>query len=238
MKQQKVYIKEINWPDFGEAQPVLTPTTDELNERIFKCREIMKQRNLSHLVIYGDREHFSNIMYLTHFDPRFEEALLIIGEKDTPLILVGNECVGHLPVSPLYNTGGLKYALYQPFSLLSQPRETSIELTPLLKRAGIDEGASVGCIGWKYFHPNEFVNANRMMEIPSFIVDTLRDICGYKHVENATDILMSPGYGLKSVLSPFEIAHFEFVNVMASEGMKNLLQNFRAGVTDFELLKE
>lgn len=238
MKQQKVYIKEINWPEFGEALPVLTPTADELNERISKCREIMKQRKLSHLAIYGDREHFSNMMYLTHFDPRFEEALLIISEKETPLILVGNECVGHLPVSPLYNTQELKYALYQPFSLLSQPRETSIELTPLLKDAGIDQGARVGCIGWKYFYPDEFADAGKMIEIPSFIVDTLRSICGYENVENASDILMSPRYGLKSVLSPFEIAHFEFVNVMASEGMKHLLRNFRTDVTDFELLKE
>lgn len=238
MKHKNVYIKEITWPEFGEATPILTPSAAELQGRIDKCREMMKQRKLSHLVVYGDREHFGNIMYLSHFDPRFEEALLIIGEKDAPLILVGNECVGHLSVSPLYNEGGLRHALYQPFSLISQPREKSVDLVSLLKMTGINEKAKVGCIGWKYYNSNEFPNANHMIEIPSFIVDTLRSICGYDQVENASDILMSPVYGLKSVLSPFEIAHFEFVNVMASQGMKRLLLNFRADVPDFELLRE
>ncbi len=41
----------------------------------------MEKRGLTHLVVYGDREHFGNIMYLTNFDPRFEEALLIIGKQ-------------------------------------------------------------------------------------------------------------------------------------------------------------
>ena len=32
-----------------------------------------------HLVVWGDREHSANIAYLTGFDPRFEEAVLIVG---------------------------------------------------------------------------------------------------------------------------------------------------------------
>lgn len=54
----------------------------------------MKSKELSHLVVYGDKEHFASLMYLVHFDPRFEEALLIIGISGSPLLLVGNECVG------------------------------------------------------------------------------------------------------------------------------------------------
>jgi hypothetical protein len=29
-------------------------------------------------MVYADREHFANMAYLTGFDPRFEEALLIL----------------------------------------------------------------------------------------------------------------------------------------------------------------
>jgi hypothetical protein len=69
-------------------------------------------------------------------------------------------------------------------------------------------------------------------------VETLRSICGYDKVINATGLLMSPAEGLRTQCSLHEIAFFEYSNIMASEGMKNLLKNFRYGITDFELVKE
>ncbi|WP_165021638.1 hypothetical protein [Dysgonomonas sp. ZJ279] len=238
MKNENVYLKEINWPEFGLASPIIYPEAEEIENRISKCREMMEHRNLTHLVVYGDREHFANLMYLAHFDPRFEEALMIISKEGAPLMLVGNECVGHLTVSPLYNAGKLRYERYQPFSLISQPRDESRGLAEILRGEGINDDSKVGCMGWKYYSDIEFADYQKAIEIPSFIVDKLRSICGYDNVLNASDILMSPAYGLKSILSAFEIAHFEFVNVMASEGLKNLFKNFRAGITDFELIAE
>jgi len=234
----KVYLKEIEYPDFGKSEPVIYPPVEELEQRISRCRQMMEQRNLSHLVVYADREHFANMMYLVHFDPRFEEAVLIIQKEGAPLILVGNECVGHLSVSPLYNAGKLRYERYQPFSLLNQPREDSRSLETIFREEGIGSQSRIGCIGWKYYSYEEFSDFRRTIEIPSFMVDTLRSLCRHHNVLNASDILMSPAYGLKSECSPFEIANFEFSNVMASEGMKNLLQNFRTDITDFELINE
>ncbi|MDD2475445.1 MAG: hypothetical protein PHI32_06000 [Dysgonamonadaceae bacterium] len=238
MAKNKVYLKDIDWPSFGEAAPIIFPSTVELMERITKCRLFMEERGLTHIVVYGDREHFSNLMYLTHFDPRFEEALLIITKEENPLILVGNECVSHLTVSSLYNSGLLRYERYQPFSLLNQPRNESRSLTNILIEEGIKKESKIGCIGWKYYSELEFKQSQYIIEIPSFIVDTLRSLSSYENVVNVTDILMSPSYGLKSSISSFEIAHFEFVNVMASEGMKKLITNFKSGITDFELVKE
>lgn len=239
MKKAEVYLKQIEYPDFGEASPIIYPEALEIEKRIANCRTMMKARNLSHLVVYGDREHFSNLMYLAHFDPRFEEALLIIRESPhTPLILVGNECVGHLTVSPLYNAGKLRYERYQPFSLLNQPRNESRSLETILTDEGIAANSKVGCIGWKYFTQPEFADCNTRIDLPSFITDTIRTLCGYENVVNATDMLVSSQYGLKSTLSPFEIAHFEWVNSMGSDGMRNLLVNFRTGITDYELIKE
>lgn len=238
MTNSNVYLKEIEWPRFGNAPPVLYPPADELASRIDACRRQMLSRGLTHLAVYGDREHFANLMYLTHFDPRFEEALLVIGLSGKPLILVGNECVGHLAASPLFNRKGLSHERYQPFSLLNQPRDKSRTLKEILSGEGIEGGSKVGCIGWKYFTPEEFAAYETTIEIPAFIADTLRALCGYENVVNASDMLMSPVYGLKSFLSPFEVAHFEFVNVMASEGVGNVLRNFRTGITDFELARE
>jgi len=236
--RNSVVLKEIDYPDFGIAAPVIYPPVSELEKRIASCREIMNERNLSHILVYGDREHFGNLMYLTHFDPRFEEALLIINAIDNPLLLVGNECVSHLTISPLYNAGKLRFERFQSFSLVSQPRNESRKLDTIFKEEGIGPDSKVGCVGWKYFDSSEFDDCRTRIDFPAFIADSLRSVCKFEHVMNATDILISPGYGLKTCLSPFEIAHFEWANVMGSEGMKHLLQNFKAGVTDFELIKE
>ena len=58
------------------------PPSSELETRIEKLRVRMEQLGLTHTVVYGDREHFANLTYLTGFDPRFEESLLIVGRND------------------------------------------------------------------------------------------------------------------------------------------------------------
>ena len=234
----KVHLKELQLPEFGTAEYPGAPALAEIENRISLCYEAMKARELTHLIVYGDREHFANSMYLTHFDPRFEEAVLILSTINSPLILVGNECVGHLPISPLYNAGKLRHERYQPLSLLSQPRDDSRQLETIFRSEGINQNSKVGCVGWKYFSENEFADYKQRIEIPAFIVDTLRSVCSYQNVVNATDILMSPKYGLRTTCSAYEIAFFEFSNVIASEGMKNLLKNFRADVKDFDLIRE
>jgi hypothetical protein len=240
MERNKVFLKEIDWPDFGmpASKAVPQPSVSEIEDRLRKCRELMNIRNLTHLIVYGDREHFANLMYLTHFDPKFEEALLIIKIDETPLILVGNECGGHLSVSPLFNSGKLRQERYQTFSLLNQPRSHSRPLESVFISEGVNNNSKVGCVGWKYFSGIEFPNPEKMIDIPSYIVETLRSVCGYDNVVNSTDLLMSPTYGLRTQCSVHEIAFFEYSNIMASEGMKNLLKNFKSDVTDFELIKE
>lgn len=232
---QPVYLKEVNWPDYGNAAPVIYPAEQELRQRIGNCRAQMEKRGLTHLLVYGDREHFANLHYLVHFDPRFEEALLVIDRERDPLLLVGNECVSHLPVSPLYQCGALRHERYQPFSLLSQPRNSSRPLAAILQEEGIGNRSAVGCIGWKYFSVAEFEQPETTIDLPSFITDTVRALCSEGSVVNATDIVQSPVYGLKANCSPFEIAHFEFSNSMAAGGMRRLLQHFETGITDFEL---
>ena len=58
-------------------------------------RERAAARGYDRLVVYADREHSANLAYLTGFDPRFEEAILVVGPAGDPAILVGNECYGH-----------------------------------------------------------------------------------------------------------------------------------------------
>ncbi len=63
-------------------------------DRVERLRERAARRGYDQLVVYADREHSANLSYLTGFDPRFEEAILIVGMTGTPTLLAGNECIG------------------------------------------------------------------------------------------------------------------------------------------------
>src|SRR5688572_14739195 len=111
-------LVEIQLPDFGplEAAPEIAGST--YAARMERLRARAQERGLDRLVVYADREHSANLAYLTGFDPRFEEAVLVVGPAGTPAILVGNECYGLAGAAPL----AMRRHLYQDLSLPSQPR--------------------------------------------------------------------------------------------------------------------
>jgi Xaa-Pro aminopeptidase len=225
---------EIEWPDFGMATRPEAPSVEEYEARIEAARERMRGESLTHLVVYGDREHFGNMTYLTGFDPRFEEALLVLTHDRDPLLIVGNECEAYLPVSPLYKAGKLRHERYQPFSLLSQPRDSSRELDAILAGEHITTHSTVGCVGWKYFY-HETEEPDKL-DIPAYIADSLRKLAG--EVWNATGLFMNPRDGLRTSCSPAEIAFFEYSNVLASEAMKQLIFALRDGILDTDLARQ
>src|SRR4029077_267549 len=134
----------------------------------------MEELKLTHIVVYADREHFANLAYLTGFDPRFEEALLVPARDDEPTLLVGNEDMAYTAISPL----ALRRVLYQTFSLLNQPRSSSPPLAKALSDAGVAASASqrVGLAGWKHFLPIESPRPEHWLEVPAYLVDTLREL--------------------------------------------------------------
>jgi Xaa-Pro aminopeptidase len=234
---KKATLVEMDWPEFGTCPPPKKKPVQEYMGRLESIYEEMNRRKLTHLVIYGDREHFANVAYTTGFDPRFEETILILSRDHDPLILVGNECESYLTISPLYNHGVLKAERYQTFSLLNQPRDESRPLREILAEIGINKRSLVGCIGWKYFSESEFTNPIHAVDIPSYIVDLLRELAGYKRIVNATDLFMHPDYGLRAVCSIHDVAYFEYTNIVASEGVKKMLFGMRDGMVDHDVVK-
>lgn len=219
-------LVEIDWPEYGPEPERPVFTAEELGARIEALRDAMELRGWTHVAVYGDREHFANLAWLTGFDPRFEEALLIVGADGVPLLLAGNECMSYLPVSPLRATGGLRAERYQPFSLLDQPRGESRTLRAIFEDEGIGAGARVGCVGWKsYGEPHA-------MDLPSYVVDTLRGLAGYEAVTDATEVVVR----LRAKASAAEIAFFEYTNFKASEALRRMMFAIREGMTDQELI--
>jgi Xaa-Pro aminopeptidase len=214
---------EIDWPDHGAPLPPPRPGREALADNIEALRRAMAGRGLSHLVVYGDREHFANVLWATGFDPRFEECLLIVRREGPPLLVVGNECWGYLGASALYQAGDLRAELYQPFSLLSQPRERSRRLGEILAAEAIGRGSGVGVVGWKYFTADEHDDPDHAVDVPSHIADALRALAGHDHVFNATDLMMHPDHGLRATVTIDEIAAFEFANHEATAAMRRMI---------------
>ena len=71
-------LAEVDLPDFGmpDTSPELPPSL--YAARLERLRERMETLGYDRLVVYADREHSANLSYLTGFDPRFEEAILVV----------------------------------------------------------------------------------------------------------------------------------------------------------------
>ena len=134
---------------FFERQKLPLPhfTAEDYLARLDLLTGRMREKGVSHVVIYGDREHFSNIEYFSSYDCRFEEALLIVDSEGGRWIIVGNEGMGYSHQIPY----PINRMLYQHFSLQGQPRDSSPTLEKLLEQAGIRPGSRVGVVGYKYF---------------------------------------------------------------------------------------
>ncbi len=238
MKAAKNFkLIEIDWPDFGPCEPPSPPPAVEFERRLDDARSAMARSKLSHLVVYGDREHFANLAYLTGFDPRFEEAILILRPEATPLLLVGNEGVGHLPASPLHNAGRMRHERFQSFSLVDQPRDEGRNLRDIFRSEGLQRGLRVGAVGWKYFLPTEVGDPEHTLDLPAYVADTLRALAGKSNVVNAAALLIGAEAGLRTRCSAFEIAYFEYTNTLASDSVRRMIRGVRSGMTDRQIMQ-
>jgi Xaa-Pro aminopeptidase len=224
-------LQRMDWPDNGT--PDLPPafSMPEAEVRLQAVRAAMGRAGYAALVIYGDREHAANLHWLTGFDPRFEEAVLVVTEGDA-LLIAGNECLAYTVVSPLVAGGKLRTGLCASLSLPSQPRG-SRRLWEWLN--GIIPAASkIGAVGWKWYEAEELppgADPALALDIPAFLADPLRDRAA--RVENATALFMHPGHGLRARSSIDDIARLEFSNHMAASALRRMVFAFQDGMTDF-----
>lgn len=221
-------LDTVDLPDFG-----MPSTTPELPDHIYpnrleRLRERAASRGYDHVVVYADREHSANLSYLTGFDPRFEEAMLIVGQNGKPAILVGNECVGMARSAPL----PMEVRLFQDFSLPNQPRDRSLSLADILADEGLRRGVAVGTVGWKTF------SDPGRIEIPSFLTDELRQAVGEQgRVENATDLLIDAANGLRVINEIEQLAYFEYAACQTSQGVRQLLFGLEPGMTERQAVR-
>jgi Xaa-Pro aminopeptidase len=218
----------IDWPDTGMPEVPAEPDLAARRARLAALRGAMAARRLDALVIYGDREHAANLEWVTGFDPRFEEALLVV-TPDRALLMAGNECRPYTAISPLVAAGDVAVEHCASLSLISQPRR-SRRIADILADI-VPAGGLVGAAGWKYFGPDETDLPETALDLPAFLADPLRALAG--RVVNATDLLMHPHHGLRCTVDADEIARLEFANQMAARALTRLMFALREGETDF-----
>jgi hypothetical protein len=182
------------------------------------------------VVVYGDREHAASLIYLTNLDPRFEEALLVLG-RGTRTLILGKEDVGYVPIVPIE----VDVVCCPTFSLMGIDRNDGPTLEEALRDLGIGGGDRVGVVGWKALEPGEWDGREAAIFAPAFFVDTLRAIAA--SVFDATAVLTNPRSGQRVFNSADQIAVFEWGASRCSSWVHAILGAARPGVSEREAFR-
>lgn len=201
----------------ASALPLFSP--EEITVRLAKFKNRFENEGYDAAVVYADREHVSNFLYLTGIEPRFEEALLVI-TKETNTFILGNECENLAKLSPIDHS-------VIRCSMLSLPNQPMVSYEPLentFVKLGLS-GLKVGVIGWKLL-PRD------MYDIPTFIYSAISEVAA--ETANLTDILINPIDGLRLFNTATDIAVYEYGATVVSEGVERLFDNLKEGMSELE----
>ena len=215
-----------------ESDMLPAPPAIAVEEYEQRVQTLYRRAAADWVVVYGDREHCANLLYLTGYDPRFEEALFIIGPNQQRYLIVGNEGLAYAAARSPH----VEVVLCQSMSLMGQPRATAPRLADVLREAGIGRGQRVAVVGWKYLEPNESDDPAAPAFVPAYLVAVLRHLVGEDGtLIDATAILMHPQNGLRAVMnSAAQIAAFEWSAARASDAVFRIVRGARPGMTERE----
>ncbi len=217
-----VHLRNIAIPDFG---PIAEPVPLAGETYAARCAAALAAAGTDWLFVYADREHMANVAFLSGFEPRFEEAVLLLGPGGRRVLVTGNECVPYARISPL---PGLDVRLSQTMSLPGQDRTRAPRLTDVLREAGIGPADRVGVIGWKYLGPEEWAEEGPApIFVPEPYVAAARRVAGT--VTDATPVMLHPEHGLRSIIDADQIAVFEQAAARASEMVWSVVSGVRPG---------
>ncbi|MEA2514982.1 MAG: hypothetical protein QOJ59_4471 [Thermomicrobiales bacterium] len=222
----RIELRRVVLPEFGI--PVERPaiTTTEYEQR---ARALYEAVGLDRVVVYGDREHFGNLVWLSGYDPRFEEALLLLGPRDQRVLLVGIEGVAYAEVTGL----PVDVRFYHPFSIQGQPHVDSPPLEELLREVGLDRVSRVGVVGWKSLDPGETDDPTVPAFVPAFILRALNRITEAPALD-VTAAMTDAERGLRTRNSAAQIALFEWGAARSSAAVMRVVRGARPGMTELE----
>jgi hypothetical protein len=227
----KIVLKHVPMPEFQFPEEIPAVPAEEYERRL---SALLQSAGTDWVLVFADREHYANLTYLVNYDPRFEEGILVLGQRGRRTLIVGNEGLGYVPVVPV----PVDVELCQTLSLNSQPRSTTARLKDTLVKIGISAGQSVSVVGWKYLEPGENEDMQSPAFVPAYYVNVLRSLVGPAGtLVDGTQLLMHPEHGLRAVNSADQIAVFERAARTASAAVFNILCNTRPGMSEMQALR-
>jgi hypothetical protein len=214
-------IIELELPGLSELGPEPELPGELYERRQVDLRRRMREAGLDVLAIYADREHFASSNYLTGFDPRFEEALVIL-DGESVWILAGNESISLIEGLP----GEVSGVLCQEFSLPGQDRSLCPTVAESLVATGLPRSATVGVVGWKPMRPGR-------VAVPEFVLAGLEEYFTSSW-RDVTDWLGGVS-GARADVGPDQLALHEHRATRASEHVWWALEALAVGMTELEI---
>ncbi len=209
--------------NMGEIDFSEYPKVDaELPRRVEKVLGMAVERGLDALIVYADREHFSNMEYLTKYDPRFEEALLVLVPGQTPQLVVALEGKDYSQIIPYE----VQRHVYTDFGLEGQPSDGK-SIVNVLRDCGLRKGMRTGLAGWKAYADET------ILDVPHYIVQAISQITG-EYIVNTCNLFTDSTYGVRSTLSAAEIVQAEIMNTVASRQVYAAIKALKPGVSEAE----
>ena len=179
------------------------------------------------IIVYGDREHVADITFLSNFDTRFEEAILVLGPKNA--VIVGNEGLGYVPML------GTSYDVHlsQSLGLMGQDRSRFPRLSAVLRTIGLSAGQKIGVVGWKYLEPNE-QDDDQPAYVPAMLLSAIKAACGGDcTLRDVTHCMSHPVHGLRSQNDAPQIALFSWGAQRAAVAVDRVVRGTRAGMSEY-----
>lgn len=202
---------------------------EEFLSRLAMLRQHMAQDGVDVALVYGDREHFGNIAYLSGYDCRFEESILVVPQSGVPTILVGNEGMAYAMKIPYE----IRRVFYRNFSLQGQPRRTEEKLTQLLAEAGV--AGKAGLCGFKYFDAAYCEgDPDNTYDVPAYVLDAVKQVAA--QTVNYTKVFTGLEGGMRlRVHTAKEIARAESAACRSANVVLNMMDALRPGINAYEV---
>ena len=225
-----ICYEKVTMPTVHDNYLPVNLSRETMEEHCCKVLEQMQERDLDALLVYGDREHGANYAYLTGFETRFEESVLVLHKDGSCFLMLGNE---NLKMAN-YSFIPAQVVHVPHFSLPNQPMETDKTLDELFEEAGIRNGMKIGIVGWKLF-TSRLENSEELFDVPAFMVDAVRRVNKDGNLLNAAGIFLDAETGLRHFHNANEIAHYEYGAGLASSRVLAALNAVAPGKTELEL---
>lgn len=193
-----------------------------------RCNALKAAAGCDWVVVYGDREHSADLTFLTNFDPRFEEAILVLGPKHA--FIVGNEGLGYVSMfGP-----ALEVHLSQSLGLMGQDRTQHPRLSAVLQTIGLTAGATVGVVGWKYLEAVE-QDDTEPAYVPAMLLAAIRKACGGSAtIRDVTHCMTHPTHGLRSNNDAAQLVSFAWGAQRAAIAVDRIVRATRPGMSEHQ----